>query len=174
MDNYKKLIVFLFLLFFFCLPTEADMLDDYGLRNNDPEMIGKIVSIMRRNIEDNRVCLAFKIIIKNLGEMPKKIILRPTGDFGCCVTRILFLAYSENEWMPLGYATKIDVTSFSISGKSSGFIEFERYIDDDEIEYLSLPLKVFIGGRKISPTEWGKSIEIDFKIKPWNQPQKKE
>ncbi len=166
MDNYKKLIVFLFLLFFVCFPTEADRLDDSGLRNNDPKLIGKIVSLKKRNVEDSNVELTFEVILKNLEETPKKIILSYPKNTHKAQPGIILYGYSENYWWPLDNGVRLQTNSLVVPGKSQKKLKFEIYISNYVEEDLKSLLKLFIIGYKISPTDWGKSIEIDFWIRP--------
>ncbi len=170
MDNYKKLIIFLPLFFSLCLSAEADCLDDYGLRNNDPKMIGKIASLKKRNAEYNRVELTFEVILKNLEETPKKIIIAYTKDCDGLSPIIGLLAYIENEWTFIDNGSKSRTNSIVVPGKSKQKLNLKVYVPDDEIKYLNLPLKLYIGGHKISPTDWGKSIEIDFRIRHNDKP----
>ncbi len=171
MDNYKKLIVFLSLYFSFCLSAEADYLDELGLRNNDPKMIGKIASLKYRNVEDSKVELAFAIVLENLEDSPKKIVLAYTKDCDGLAPRIGLFAYVENDWIPLEDAMRYPPTSFVVPGKSQKKIEFVFYIPPYAQKHLNSLLKLYISGYKISPTDWGKSIEIDFRIKIQDVPK---
>ncbi len=171
MANYNKLIVFLSLFFFSCLSAEADRLDDLGIRNNDPKMIGKIVSVKWRNVERNRVEFAFEVILKNLEETPKKIILAYTKNITGLAPRIGLYAYIGDDWVPIDNGAGPHTNSLVVPGKSQKILKFEAYVPNDGIKYLNLPLKLVIGGYKMSPTDWGKSIEIDFRIKPQDVPK---
>ncbi len=169
MVNYKIMIVFLF--FFFCLPAEADYLDDLGLRNNDPKLIGKIASLKKRNVEYNNMELTFEIILKNVEDAPKKIIFTYPRKIGIYVPRIILFAYSENDWLQLNNGIRMRRNSIVVPGKSQELLIFDIYISQYADKYLNSLLKIYIGGHKISPTDWGKSIEIDFWIKHKDLPK---
>ncbi len=166
MGNYKIMIVFLSLYLFSCLPAEADRLDDFGLRNNDPKLIGKIASLKKRNIGDNKVELAFEIILKNLEDAPKKIIFTYPKRLGMFQALIFLYGYSENQWWHLDTGIRLQTKSLVVPGKSQKKLKFELFISNYVEEELKSLLKLYIGGYKVSPTDWGKSIEIDFWIKP--------
>ncbi len=171
MDNHKVLIVFFSLIFSFTLSAQADSLDRVGIRNNDPKLIGKIASLKKRYVEKNRVELAFEIILMNWEDAPKKIILAYPNKIYMYTPRVILFGYSENDWDRIDNGVKLQTNSLVVPGKSQKILIIEVYISNYTEEDLNSLLKLYIGGYKVSPTDWGKSIEIDFWIKPGDLPK---